>query len=165
MGRDASDAAVRFTVEERPDVPVLGLLMGGSAMVPFPVLALVPWFGPAAWVPAALSWLVCWGAAILAFLAGVRRGLSFRTPGGERPAQIVTVLWLYLLAVGALLLPWMTGRLALLAAGYASLAVMDPAAARRREAPLFFARLRPVQMVVPLTALLAAAWFVWKPSV
>ena len=157
-----SAAPVRFTVEEREDVPVLGLVMGGSAMVPFPLLTLAAWLARGAWSGLAMTWLVCWGAAILAFLAGVRRGLSFRTPGGERPAQIVTVVWLYLLAAGALLLPWILGQLGLLAAGYLSLAVMDPAAARRQEAPLFFARLRPLQMTVPLACLAAAGWLAWR---
>ena len=104
--------------------------------------------------------LVRWGAAILAFLAGVRRGLSFRTPGGERPAQIMTVIYLYLLAIGALLVP-LPMALALLVMGFVSLGILDPGAARRQEAPLFFARLRPLQMAVPVCSLAAAGLLLW----
>ncbi len=153
------DAANRFTVTERSEVPVLGLLLGGSAMVPFALFSVALWLLPASRAHTVLGWLLVWGGAILAFLAGVRRGLSFRTPGGERPAQIATMLWLYLLAIGALLIPWTALQLGLLGAGYLSLAILDPAAARRQEAPLFFVRLRPAQMAVPLAALgVAALW-------
>ena len=157
-----AEAPVRFTIEERPDVPVLGLLMGGAAMVPFVLLVGALWASPAAWSAAWLGWLVDWGGPILAFLAGVRRGLSFRTPGGERAAQIVTTVWLYVLAALALMWPVAAWRVGFLLAGYASLAVMDPLAARRQEAPLFFARLRPLQMLVPLICLGAAELWLYR---
>ena len=157
--QDQQAAPVSFTVQERPQVPIVGLLLGGSAMVPFVLLALGPWFGPAPWATVVLHWLACWGAAILAFLSGVRRGLSFRTPGGERPVQIVSMLWLFALAIASLVVPSTAAKLALLVLGFLSLAVLDPAAARRQEAPLFFARLRPLQMAVPIAALSAA--LVW----
>ncbi len=157
MVQDGQGGGVGFAVQERPEVPVLGLLMGGAAMVPFVLLVLGLWFGPADWAATALHWLTAWGAAILAFLAGVRRGLSFRIPGGARPAQIATVFWLFLLAIASLVVPSRLLSLGLLATGFASLAVLDPSAARRQEAPLFFARLRPIQMAIPVTAL-AVAW-------
>ena len=162
MAAQDQAAPVVFTIEERPEVPVLGLLLGGSAMVPFVLLAGALWLAPAAWAPTALRWLIDWGASILAFLAGVRRGLSFRTPGGERPIQITTMAWLYLLAIAALLVTGPGASMALLAIGFLSIAVLDPAAARRQEAPLFFARLRPVQMTVPVLALAAAGLWVWR---
>jgi hypothetical protein len=62
---------------------------------------------------------------------------------------------LFLLALGALVVPWPAAATALLLAGYGALAIVDPIAARRHEAPLFFARLRPVQMLVPIAALAA----------
>ena len=164
MVQDRQGGEVSFTVSERPEVPVLGLLMGGTAMVPFVLLAAALWIGPAGWARLLLPWLSAWGAAILAFLAGVRRGLSFRTPGGERTAQIVTVIWLYLLAIGALVVPSHLLSLGLLVAGFASLAILDPSAARRQEAPLFFARLRPVQMAVPVAALASACLWVVSRS-
>jgi hypothetical protein len=41
----------------------------------------------------------------------------------------------------------------LLLAGYASLIVFDARAARRLEVPPYFARLRPVQMLIPIASL------------
>ena len=156
------DAPVHFSIDEQPAVPVLGLLMGGVAMVPFVLLAAGLWLSPPEWSAAWLAWLIDWGGAILAFLAGVRRGLSFRTPGGERATQIVTTVWLYVLAALALMWPATPWRLGFLLAGYASLAIMDPLAAHRQEAPLFFARLRPVQMLVPIACLAAALLWVYR---
>ena len=150
-----ADAPMRFAVEERPDIPVLGLLMGGAAMVPFVLLVAGLWLSPVEFSPAWLAWIADWGGAILAFLAGVRRGLSFRTPGGERATQIITVIWLYGLAILALVSHAPGWRIGFLLAGYASLAIMDPLAAQRQEAPLFFARLRPLQMLVPIACLAA----------
>lgn len=43
----------------------------------------------------------------------------------------------------------------LLLIGYLRLAILDPLAARRGEVPLFFHRLRPVQMLIPIVAVLA----------
>lgn len=50
--------------------------------------------------------------------------------------------------------------LPLLLAGYVSLAVLDPWAARQGEAPPFFARLRPAQMAIPVACLAALLWLV-----
>ncbi|WP_428486805.1 DUF3429 domain-containing protein [Rhodopila sp.] len=142
-----------FRVEETPAVPWLGLFFGAIAMVPFVLGAAGIWIlndGASAW---AARLTVIWGGAILSFLAGVRRGLSFRTPGGEDVAQMTTMLWLFLLALASLVLPWLLASLGLLIVGYASIGVLDPVAASYREAPLFFKRLRPVQMLVPVASL------------
>ncbi len=136
---------------ESDRLPSLGLALGTGAMLPFPLLALGGWLG---W-DGAIGWAVLWGAAILCFLSGVRRGLSFRTPGGPRPAQLGVFGWLFGAGFLALALPWPVPAMALLVAGYASLIWLDPAAARRREAPLYFERLRPWQMAIPVAGLLA----------
>ncbi len=154
---DPAPASATFTLTEPAETPWLGLFLGSIAMVPFVPGAAIFWLGPEAWRGAALAFTLYWGGAILTFLAGVRRGVSFRTPGGVTAAQIATMLWLFCLgfaAVGltALALPRAAALLLLL--GYLSLAVLDPAAARRLEAPLYFARLRPVQMAVPVLCLL-----------
>ena len=166
---------VTFTIHEQSAVPASGLLMGGAAMLPFVLLAVSIWVVPADGTARPVHWLVAWGSAILAFLAGVRRGLSFRTPGGERIAQIATVMWLFLLAFGALALAQLTSAnaggqarltwsaaMALLLLGYASIALLDLDAARRQEVPLFFARLRPLQMLVPVASLAAACVRLWS---
>lgn len=135
-------------------IPRLSLILGYLPIVGLPALALAAWLAPDPW-PAVLAALAQgWAGVLLIFLAGVRRGLSFFTEGGPRPAQIVAVLWLFALGVGALLA---TPPIAfsLLVVGYGSIAVLDPPAARRGEAPAFFARLRPPQMAVALVGLVA----------
>jgi hypothetical protein len=144
-------AHVAFQIEESAQIPALGKIFGWAAMLPFADGAIAVWLLPDAAPAVALT--ILWGGAVLLFLAGVRRGLSFRTPGGEDAAQIATMLGWFLLALAALVSPLPAALLVLLIAGYVSAAVLDPLAARRREAPLFFARLRPVQMLVPIASL------------
>ncbi len=142
-----------FLVTEPAHASPLSLLLGFSAMLPIAAGALLAWL-PFPFGPLAETGAVLWGGAVLTFLAGVRRGVSFRMPGGPRVAQIATMLWLFLLGVGALAtLPLEVARVLLLLA-YVSLAVLDPLAARRGEAQLFFARLRPVQMAIPIVSVL-----------
>ena len=45
--------------------------------------------------------------------------------------------------------------LALLIAGFTAVAILDPIAARTGEAPLFFARLRPLQIPIAILSLCA----------
>jgi hypothetical protein len=144
-----------LTLAERPEVPLDGLLLGWAAMVPFPLLTAALWLAPPDLAAVAGRTLVLWSAALLLFFSGVRRGLSFRTEGGPRLAQLVMFAWLFTAGLAVLVLPapWPV-PLALVA--FVSLWVLDPVAARRGDAPLYFARLRPVQMAVPVLSLLAA---------
>ena len=64
---------------------------------------------------------------------------------------IVATVWAYTLTATALEI-----------VGYLSLAVLDPIAAKNGEAPLFFASLRPIQMTIPIVALLALGVYVWQ---
>jgi Protein of unknown function (DUF3429) len=149
-----------FDIHEHPETPPLSVLFAWGPMIPFVVGALATWVMPPAAIPAQLT--VVWGGAIMAFLSGVRRGLSFRTPGGPRWQQIATMIWLFLLAIGALVTSSKPAlAIPFLIAGFTSIAVLDPIAARRSEAPLFFARLRPVQMLVPVVCLCAIAAKMW----
>ena len=51
----------------------------------------------------------------------------------------------------------------LLLVGYLGLEILDPIAARKLEAPLFFARLRPAQMAIPIACLfLTTVLLVWR---
>jgi hypothetical protein len=105
-----------------------------------------------------LSLTGLWGCAILLFLSGVRRGLSFRTEGGPTWVQIATMLGLFLLGFGGLVLLFLGAlrpALALLIVGFTGVAILDPIAARRGEAPLFFARLRPFQIPIAIVSLCA----------
>jgi Protein of unknown function (DUF3429) len=139
------------TVVERQRIPLDGLIFGYGAMMPFPLAAAAVWLGDAELGALAAAVATIWGGAILIFLAGVRRDLSFRTPGGPRPSQIAMMLWLFLAGLAALVLP-PAPALWLLLAGFASLMALDPIAARRDEAPLYFARLRPPQMAIPVVS-------------
>ncbi len=150
-----TEPALEFKVTEPRHTPPLSLLLGFSAMVPVAAGALAAWLlhGPAAAL--AEDGAVVWAGAVLCFLAGVRRGLSFRTPGGPTIPQIATMLWLFLLGIAALVSVSLRAAPVLLLIGYLSLAVLDPLAARRGEVPLFFASLRPVQMLIPIAAITA----------
>ncbi len=141
---------------KRP-VPLLGLLFGYGAMLPLVLSAAASWLLPAPWPVLALRLGLIWASAILAFLAGVRRGLSFRTEGGPTTAQLLGMLWLFALAFAALAAPWPVVSCALLLVGYASVAVLDTLAARDGEAPGFFASLRPPQMLIALVSLAVLA--------
>lgn len=138
-------------------VPALSLVFGYGAMLPLVAAACIGWAFPAPWAAAILAAALVWAGAILAFLAGVRRGLSFRTQGGPTVSQLVGMLWLFALAVAALASPWALLSCALLLIGYASVAVMDRVAAGTGEAPAFFAVLRPPQMLLAMASLVAVA--------
>lgn len=97
-----------------------------------------------------------WGCAILLFLSGVRRGVSFRTEGGETLAQIATMLGLFGLGFLALVAAFVgrsSAALILLMAGFSAIGLLDPLAAKRGEVPLFMARLRPLQMPIAILSL------------
>lgn len=140
---------------ESARIPALDLLFGFGPVVLLAAAAVAAWAAPAL-APAALAFACVWGAAILIFLSGVTRGLSFLTPGGPRPRQIAQMLWLFLLGLGGLLLP-LPLAFGAQAIGYASVALFDRVAARDGIAPAYFARLRPPQMAIAAAALVALA--------
>lgn len=146
-------ASRKATIAERGRVPWDAVFFGYGAMLPFPLAVIAVWLGGAAFDMLAIRLVSTWGAVILVFLAGVRRGLSFRTPGGPRSAQIAMMLWLFLAGLGALAIP-AQAALILLFLGFLSLLVLDPIAARHGDVPLYFARFRPWQMAVPVVSLL-----------
>ncbi len=94
-----------------------------------------------------------WGGAILCFLGGVRRGLSFDDPGGAPGGDLLAMLVHFFFGVGGLVSPGRRVSLASLAAGYAALGLIDRTAAREAEAPRYFSRLRPVQAALASFAL------------
>jgi hypothetical protein len=132
-----------------------GLLFGAAGFVPIVAGAAVAGFGHDGLRDGALHLTVIWSGAILAFLAGVRRGLSFDQPGGARVGELATMFWLFVLAAAALMVPAPAIACILLILGYASLALLDTRAARSAEAPRFFAALRPVQSAAAVAALAA----------
>jgi hypothetical protein len=156
----AKDAREVFEVHEQAHTTVLGLILGYGATLPFVGGAAAAAFLGEDLARTAVHFTVLWGAAILLFLSGVRRGLSFRTPHGPTVSQIATSLW-YFAGGFASLLFWASREelgsaqpaLAVLLVGYISVIVLDVPAARRLEAPPYFARLRPLQMMIPIVCL------------
>ena len=76
------------------------------------------------------------------------------------------MLWLFCLGFTAIVLTALALPVAaaiLLLAGYLSLEILDPIAARKLEAPLYFARLRPAQMAIPIACLLVTIMLlIWR---
>jgi hypothetical protein len=113
---------------------------------------------PGAITPVALQLTAIWGTAILLFLSGVRRGLSFRTEGGPTWRQMATMLALFGLGLCSLAAIWLNAvmwALVLLLVGYFAVFVLDPIAATLGEAPLYFRTLRRLQMPIIMLSLIA----------
>ena len=147
-----------ITVSEHPQVPWLSIVLGYGPMLPFVAGAAAVWLSTGPIRLEIITTTVLWAGSILAFLAGVRRGLSFRTQGGPTVAQIATMFVLFVLALGALATlvhGWLLSSLILLLVGFATLLALDPVAAARGEAPEFFARLRPPQIAIAVASLAA----------
>ena len=142
--------------------PWLSLIVGYLAMVPFACGAIATWFLDIDWSPLAQQLTVLWGCALLIFLAGARHGASFRTPGGPSLGQTAAMLWIFGLGIAALMAPGITCAvpIALLLAGYLSLAIIHPLMARRGEMLLVFERLRPIQTAIAIVSLAVLLWYV-----
>lgn len=168
----AEDDQRTITVEEPVIPPADSRFFAWLAMVPFATGALAAWLSGGYGHLFALA-TVLWAATILGFFSGVRRGVSFRTPGGARPSQIAVMLlhfFMAFLALSLLVFPVSLGfrpltgiSAALLAAGFASLIVLDPSGARKGTMPLHFARLRPYQIPVAVLSLVAIAALSLRP--
>ena len=91
-----------------------------------------------------------WAGSLLAFFAGVRRGLTFSEAGGGRAGELATMLAAFGLGVVSLVLV----SPAVAAVGLGGVGVLDAVAARRREAPGYFVAFRPPQMLIAVAALL-----------
>jgi hypothetical protein len=141
--------------EEDPKqrAPWVSLALAYAAMLPVVAGGGACWLAPAQ-AGLILRLTLAWSGAVLCFLAGVRRGLSFRQPGGPTVGQLAATMWLFTLGAGSLLAPWALASAVLQLLGFAGMAVLDPIAARRGEAPRYFGRLRPLQMAVPVLGLL-----------
>ncbi|MCE7029787.1 DUF3429 domain-containing protein [Jiella avicenniae] len=154
-----------ITATEAAEPPPIGALLAFVAMLPIAAGAVYLWIGTEAEAFLTVNLTLFWGAAILTFLAGVRRGVSFRQPGGPTLMQLATMLWLYglgFVAIVETVWAYTLTATALELVGYLSLAVLDPVAAKNGEAPLFFASLRPVQMAIPIVALPVLGYYVWQ---
>ncbi|GGB20266.1 hypothetical protein GCM10011380_07310 [Sphingomonas metalli] len=136
-------------------IPADSLIFGYGPMLPFVAAAIGLWALPPHWAALALQLGIVWGALILAFLAGVRRGFGFGSNAASTFAEIATMLVYFVIAGLALIVPDATARLILLFIGFAAVVLLDTRAARHGDAPAHFARLRPPQIAIALVALVA----------
>ena len=138
--------------------PLESFLLAYAAMIPLAAgaCAALAVRGPA--LVLVVHGAVAWAGALVCFFSGVHRGLSFRQPGGPRLSQLGSMLWLFVIGVVSLMSPWPGPSIALQLAGFASMAVLDPLAAIHGEAPRYFARLRPVQLLIPVASLAVLLW-------
>ncbi len=141
------------TEEPKRQAPLASLLLAFAATVPMAAGAAAALALPRRDGDAVEQWTVRWAGGVLCFLSGVRRGLSFRQPGGSTLGEVGTMFSMFLAGIGGVLLPSGRATLSVLLLGYAGTAVGDVRAAQQAEAPRFFARLRPAQMLVPLVSL------------
>ena len=92
----------RISVTERAAIPAMSLLLGYGPVLLIVVGTVASWAVDGSRRAFFAHLTIIWAATILAFLAGVRRGLSFRTRGGPAPAQIATMMVFFTLALLAL---------------------------------------------------------------
>jgi len=144
-------------MKERALIPLRSLALGFGAMVPLAAAAVASVAVPALRVGPVPRAGIVWGGTVLAFLGGVRRGLSFFTPGGATRPQMFGMARLFGFAFAGLLSPSRPLACSLLALGFADVAVKDPELAQRGNAPAFFAELRPPQTAIAILSLLVLA--------
>ena len=98
-------SSVSYAVSEPLQTPALSLILGYSSTIPFIAGATgAALINDNAIARLCVDLIVLWGAAILLFLAGVRRGLSFRTPNGVTAGQIAASMWYFTAGFGSLVL-------------------------------------------------------------
>ncbi len=138
-------------------IPIDSIVFGYGPMLPLVAAGVGAWVLPPGWGMLAIRLAIVWGALILSFIGGVRRGFGFATPRASTAVEIVAAVGYVTIAGLALLVPYATTALALLAVGYALAALLDRGAALAGNAPAHFARLRPPQLLLGCAGL-AAAW-------
>lgn len=141
----------------RRPIPLDSLVLGYGPMLPLVAAGVGAWTLPLGWRVLAVQCAVVWGALILSFIGGVRRGWGFARAEASTAAEIAAAVAYVLLAGLALVVPRAAVALALLVAGYALAALLDRRAALRGDAPAHFARLRPPQLLLGAAGL-AACW-------
>lgn len=142
-------------------VSTYSLVFGYLPVAPLALAAIMVWFAGPTLFAVLIEGAVLWSAILFFFLAGVRRGLSFFTEGGPQPAQLLTMFWLFAIGLIVLVSPYATFAVAMAAAGFASLVVFDPRAARRGEVPEFFRTVRPPQMGLAALAMISILLSIW----
>lgn len=141
-------------------IPLDSLIFGYGPMVPFVAAAVGAWSLPAPWPGFAIVLAIIWGALILSFVAGVRRGFGFGARTASTGAEIVAAI-AYFVPAGVSLLFVSFGQPApalwVLVIGFAVVILLDRRAARQGDAPVYFRRLRLPQMSIAILSLVALA--------
>lgn len=139
----------------RPDTPADGAILGYGPMLPLVVAGIGAWLLPPPWPFWAVHLGIIWGALILAFIAGVRRGFGFGYARASKPQEIATSIAYFTLADLALVIGLPSMALLTLVLGYVLAALLDRRAALSGNAPLYFATLRPRQLLIGAAGLAA----------
>jgi hypothetical protein len=138
----------------RTTIPADGLLLGYGPMLPLVAAGCGVWLLPHPWPELAIRLALIWGALILAFIGGVRRGFGFAREAASKPQEIAAAVIYVAIAGLALVVPRADVALPVLAGGYALAALMDRRAAMRGDAPVYFAKLRWSQLLLGCAGLL-----------
>ncbi|WP_271299171.1 DUF3429 domain-containing protein [Sphingomonas sp. CV7422] len=148
---------------DRPDVPADGLLLGYGPMLPLVAAGAGAWLLPMPWPVWAVRLGIIWAALVLAFIAGVRRGFGFGNRHASKPVEIAASIGYFTLAGLGLVIvvPWLA--LIPLTLGYVLAAFVDRRAALAGNAPAYFARLRPRQLLIGAAGL--AGLLAWTLSI
>lgn len=128
----------------------LDVALGTCALLPLAACASAPWTAPGVPDLVVRTLAVIWAASLVAFFAGVRRGLTFSEAGGGRASELITMLGVF--AVGVVSMVFCSPALA--AVGLGAVGVLDAVAATRGETPGYFTEFRPVQMAIAVALLL-----------
>jgi hypothetical protein len=136
----------RPTADEHLGVPRSAAWLGGLGLLPFLAGTAGVWLLEQPRREAALLLLTGYAAVILAFMGAVHWGLAMAAPAQTRGRVMTLSVIPALLAWVALSLP-PGGALALMAAGYLGVYLMDSRAVAIGLAPRWYRRLR-----IPLTA-------------
>lgn len=132
----------------RATTPTDTLIFGYGPMLPLVAAGCGAWLLPHPWPLVAIRLALIWGAVILAFIGGVRRGFGFARASASKLREIVAAAVYLAIAGLALAIPQPGIALPLLAAGYALAALFDRRAALAGDAPAYFAQLRVPQLLV-----------------
>jgi uncharacterized RDD family membrane protein YckC len=129
-------------------------LLAWGAVLPLLAGAALAWIASGNLRTAAMSVTLIWGGAMLVFQAGVRRGLVLAEGAVSSVAALILMLWIFGLAIGSMVSLDPVVSLALLIAGYISLAVIARSETAAGRAVVGH---RPSQMLLAVASLGAVA--------
>ena len=150
-----------MTLRERDDggvIPLDSLAFGYGPMLPFVAAVAGAWMLDAPWPGIAIVLAIIWGALVLSFVAGVRRGYGFGNRVASTWAEILSMIAYFVPAGLSLVLvsfAHVTPALWMLIIGFALVILLDRRAARAGDAPAYFSRLRLPQMSIAILSLMA----------